>query len=312
MRLLFMGTPQFAVPSLELLAQHTQVVGVVTQPDKPTGRGQRLTPPPVKVAAQRLGLPVFQPLKLREPQVLEELEALKPEIVVVAAYAKLLPKRFLEMPPLGCVNLHPSLLPRHRGAIPIQAAIMAGDHKTGVTTFQMEEGYDTGAILLQEETDLGPEETGTELSERLAQLGAPLLWRTVQGLAQGTIVPRPQEGEFNYTKPFGREDLLFNWSRPAQELVDWVRALYAEPQASAQAGDKVLKVGRLRLAPEWDERAQSAQPGEVLGSIKGRGYVIASGRGAVLLDLVKPAGKGWMEGSAYLAGHPLAVGVLLG
>ena len=121
MRLLFMGTPQFAVPSLELLAQHTQVVGVVTQPDKPTGRGQRLTPPPVKVAAQRLGLPVFQPLKLRESQVLEELEALKPEIVVVAAYAKLLPKRFLEMPPLGCVNLHPSLLPRHRGAIPIQA-----------------------------------------------------------------------------------------------------------------------------------------------------------------------------------------------
>lgn len=310
MRVLYMGTPQFAVPSLIKLAERFEVVAVVTQPDKPKGRGNKLTPPPVKTAALELGLPVYQPLKVRDPEFLSLVEKLQPDIILVAAYAKLIPKTLLELPRLGCVNLHPSLLPRHRGAIPVQAAIMAGDKITGISTFIMEEGYDTGAILLSKEVEIDPQESGSELMERLAVIGADVLVETALGLEAGTLQAQPQQGEFNYTKPFKREDLFIDWRKSSEEVANFVRALYSEPEAATLHNGQVLKVGQAPIA-NWDV-ASNAAPGQVLGQVKGQGYVVATGQGAVLLKLVKPAGKGWMDGAAFMAGRRLSVGDILG
>lgn len=311
MRVLYMGTPQFAVPSLKKLAERFEVVAVVTQPDKPKGRGNKLTPPPVKVAALELGLPVYQPLKVRDPEFLKLVEELNPDIVLVAAYAKLIPKSLLEMPRLGCVNLHPSLLPRHRGAIPVQAAIMAGDKITGVSTFIMEEGYDTGAVLMRQEVEIAPQESGSELMERLAEIGADMLVETAIGLEAGILQAQPQQGEFNYTKPFKREDLFIDWHKTAEETFNFVRALYSEPEAATLHNGQILKIGSSPVIT-WNEDSANTVPGQVLGQIKGQGYVVATGKGAVVLRLVKPAGKGWMDGAAFMAGRRLSVGDILG
>ncbi len=311
MRVLYMGTPQFAVPSLKKLAERFEVVAVVTQPDKPKGRGNKLTPPPVKVAALELGLPVYQPLKVRDPEFLKLVEELNPDIVLVAAYAKLIPKSLLEMPRLGCVNLHPSLLPRHRGAIPVQAAIMAGDKITGVSTFIMEEGYDTGAVLMRQEVEIAPQESGSELMERLAEIGADMLVETAIGLEAGTLQAQPQQGEFNYTKPFKREDLFIDWHKTAEETANFVRALYSEPEAATLHNGQILKIGSSPVIT-WNEDSANTVPGQVLGQIKGQGYVVATGKGAVVLRLVKPAGKGWMDGASFMAGRRLSVGDILG
>lgn len=311
MRVLYMGTPQFAVPSLKKLAERFEVVAVVTQPDKPKGRGNKLTPPPVKVAALELGIPVYQPLKVRDPEFLKLVEELNPDIVLVAAYAKLIPKSLLEMPRLGCVNLHPSLLPRHRGAIPVQAAIMAGDKITGVSTFIMEEGYDTGAVLMRQEVEIAPQESGSELMERLAEIGADMLVETAIGLEAGILQAQPQQGEFNYTKPFKREDLFIDWHKTAEETFNFVRALYSEPEAATLHNGQILKIGSSPVIT-WNEDSANTVPGQVLGQIKGQGYVVATGKGAVVLRLVKPAGKGWMDGAAFMAGRRLSVGDILG
>lgn len=312
MRVLYMGTPQFAVPSLKKLAEHFEVIGVVTQPDKPKGRGHKLTPPEVKEAALELGIPVFQPIKIRQPEFLQTISDLKPDIIMVAAYARLIPKALLELPRLGCINLHPSLLPRHRGAIPVPAAIMAGDKVTGISTFIMEEGYDTGPLLLQREVPILPDESGSGLLDRLSLIGADMMVETALGLENGTLVPKPQEGEANYTKPFSREDLIIDWKRSAEEVANFVRALYSEPEAGTSACGQTLKIGAAPVCGEFAAEAASAKPGEVVGSIKGKGFVVATGNGAVVLRLVKPAGKGWMDGAAFAAGRRLTVGSVLG
>ncbi|MGM9997910.1 MAG: methionyl-tRNA formyltransferase [Candidatus Bruticola sp.] len=310
MRILYMGTPQFAVPSLRKLAECFEIVGVVTQPDKPKGRGHKLTPPPVKSVALELGLPVYQPLKVRDPEFLSLVGKLNPDLILVAAYAKLIPKTLLELPRLGCVNLHPSLLPRHRGAIPVQAAIMHGDKVTGVSTFIMEEGYDTGPILMSRETAIGAQESGSQLMERLANIGASLLVETALGLEAGTLKAEAQCGDFNYTKPFQKEDLFVDWHKDSEQIADFVRALYHEPEAASRFQGQVMKIGR---APVIDFVSEVDQPvpGQVIGQIKGRGYVIAAGNGAVVLELVKPAGKGWMDGAAFMAGRRLQIGDIL-
>ena len=258
-----------------------------------------------------MGLPVYQPLKVRDPEFLKLVEELNPDIVLVAAYAKLIPKSLLEMPRLGCVNLHPSLLPRHRGAIPVQAAIMAGDKITGVSTFIMEEGYDTGAVLMRQEVEIAPQESGSELMERLAEIGADMLVETAIGLEAGTLQAQPQQGEFNYTKPFKREDLFIDWHKTAEETANFVRALYSEPEAATLHNGQILKIGSSPVIT-WNEDSANTVPGQVLGQIKGQGYVVATGKGAVVLRLVKPAGKGWMDGAAFMAGRRLSVGDILG
>lgn len=312
MRVLFMGTPQFGVPSLEKLHERFEIVGVVTQPDKPKGRGRKLCAPPVKVRAEELGLPVYQPARVREPEFLAEAERLRPDIILVAAFAQLIPKALLDLPKYGCVNLHPSLLPRHRGAIPVPAAIMAGDRFTGVTTFVMEEGYDTGPILMQEKTEIGPEESGSELLERLSHTGADLLVKTALGLERGELKPVPQEGEFNFTRALKSEDLIIDWHKPAVEAADFVRALYSEPEAGTSCRGQVIKIGRLEVCPDFRPQEREFVPGQVVGQLKGKGYVIACGSGFVILRLVKPAGKGWMDGAAFMAGRRLQAGDILG
>lgn len=303
MRVVFMGTPEFAVPSLEALAANFDVRLAVSQPDKPRGRGQKVSAPPVKARALELGIPVAQPLKVRDPEFLEQLKALDPDIILVAAYARLIPPSILDLPRLGCINLHPSLLPRYRGAIPVQAPIMNGDPVTGITTFRMDEGYDTGDLLMQVETPLGPDETGEEALRRLAVEGAEVLVQTVRGLADGTLVRRPQPAEGDYTKPLRKEDLVVDWSQPAVRVRNFIRALAHEPGATATWAGEPMKLGRADVVD-----GVSGEPGVIVAIEKGRGPVVATGQGGVLLREVKPAGKGWMDGAAFVNGRRLEPG----
>lgn len=303
MRVVFMGTPEFAVPSLEALAAHFDVRLAVSQPDKPRGRGQKVSAPPVKARALELGIPVAQPLKVRDPEFLDQLKAIDPDIILVAAYARLIPPSILDLPRLGCVNLHPSLLPRYRGAIPVQAPIMNGDPVTGITTFRMDEGYDTGDLLMQVETPLGPDETGEEALRRLAVEGAEVLVQTVRGLADGTLVRRPQPAEGDYTKPLKREDLVVDWSQPAVRVRNFIRALAQEPGATAMWAGEPMKLGRAEVVP-----GIVGEPGVIVALEKGRGPVVATGQDGVLLREVKPAGKGWMDGAAFVNGRRLEPG----
>ena len=303
MRVVFMGTPEFAVPSLEALAREFQVLAAVSQPDRPRGRGLKLSPTPVKKRALELGIPVLQPARVRDPEFLEELQRLAPEAILVAAYSRLIPPSILELPRHGCVNLHPSLLPRYRGAIPIQAAVMHGDPVTGITTFRMDEGYDTGDLLLQVEVPLGPEETGGELAARLAMLGAEVLVDTVRGLEAGALQPRPQVGEADYTRPLRKEDLVVDWSRPADQVRNFLRALAHEPAATTGWKGEPLKLGRAQVGP-----GPEGEPGTVVALEKGLGPVVATGAGALVLREVKPSGKGWMDGWAFVQGRRVEPG----
>ena len=217
--IVFMGSPDFAVPSLEALARAHRVVGVVTQPDRPAGRGSRLRPPPVKVAAQALGLSVYQPKSLRNPDALAQLKAWEPEVIVVAAFGQILPPAVLELPPHGCVNLHASLLPRWRGPAPIAAAILAGDEVTGITVMRMDEGVDTGPILAQREEPIRPDDTTGSLTERLARLAAELIVETLPAYLVGRLSPQPQPTEgVTHCRMLQKEDGRLDWSRSAVEL----------------------------------------------------------------------------------------------
>lgn len=304
-----MGTPEFAVPSLEALARRHEVAAVFSQPDKPRGRGQRLSPTPVKRKALELGIPVYQPERIRDPAVLETLQKLAPEAILVVAYARLIPPAILALPPHGCINVHPSLLPRYRGATPIQAALMNGDATTGVTTFFMDEGYDTGDIILQVETPIGPEETGEELAARLAEMGAELLLATVDRLAEGTAprIPQPPDGG-PYTRVLKKEDLVVDWTRPAGRLRNFIRALAHQPGASTTFRGAPLKLGRSEVA----EGEARAEPGTVVEIQRGRGPVVATGEGRLVLTEVKPAGKGWMSGWDWVQGSRPGPGERLG
>jgi methionyl-tRNA formyltransferase len=307
MRVVFMGTPEFAVPSLEGLVAAFDVCAVVSQPDRPRGRGLKVTPTPVKARALELGLQVLQPVRVREAGFLEALSGLAPDVILVAAYSRLIPPAILDLPRLGCVNLHPSLLPRYRGAIPIQAALMNGDAQTGVTTFLMDEGYDTGDLLMQVSVPIDPEETGQELSARLAREGARVLVETVRGLQAGNLVRRPQPSEADYTRPLRKGDLVLDWALPASRVRDFLRALAHEPAALTFWRDQPVKLGRAEVQPDLQ-----GPPGTVLRLEKGKGPVVATGQGAVLLKELKPAGKGWMDGWAFVQGRGLRPGERFG
>lgn len=305
-----MGSPEFAVPSLQRVYDESQLLAVYTQPDKPRARGNKLLPTPVKARALELGLPVHEPARIRDEQVLEHLRQLNPDVILVVAYAKLIPKTLLDLPRFGCINVHPSLLPRYRGAIPIQAAVMNGDLETGVCTFFMDIGYDTGDLIFTERTPIGPEETGEELSRRLSLVGADLLSKTMRALEAGEYprVAQPAEAEGGYTKPLGKADLCLDWSWPAVRVSHFVRALAQEPGAQTTAGGQVLKVGRARPA----EGSSGAAPGTVLDAVKGKGFRVQAGDGAVLVEQVKPAGKNWMPAWSFWQGKSLQSGDVLG
>ena len=316
-----MGTPEFAVPTLRALHAHHQVLAVVSLADKPRGRGNKVSPTPVKACALELGLPIYQPARVRDEAFLQEMASLQPDVIVVAAYSRLIPPFLLELPRYGCLNLHPSFLPRYRGAVPVPAAIMQGDTQVGVTVFRMDEGYDTGDLLLWREESVGASETGTQLLERLAGVGAEVVLQTLQGLEQGTIVPVPQEtipagfqrGNILYTKPFTKESLAIDWSASALDIANKVRALMELPTATTMWQGEVLKLGEVRPFPEEGVSVPSgAVPGQIICLAKGQGPVVLTGQGLVVLAKVKPAGKGWMDGWSFAQGRHLEPGARLG
>ena len=309
MRILFMGTPDFAVPSLEALIQagHT-ICGVFTQPDKPKNRGMKLQAPPVKECALAHDIPVYQPVKLRDGTALAQIQELAPELIVVAAYGRILPDDILAAPPKGCINVHSSLLPNYRGAAPINWAVLNGDKETGVTIMHMAHDLDAGDIISQAATPIDPDETVVTLHDRLAVLGAQLLVETVAQIAAGTATRTPQDHEKATLAPMlGRELSSMDFGRTARQLHDQVRGLIPWPAAVATLGDKRCKVFKTVVSEEHTDAA----PGTVLAAGK-EGLVVACGEGTVLrLEEIQPDGGKRMKAADYLRGHPIAAGTVL-
>ncbi len=309
MRVIFLGTPAFAAIPLEALAADAryQVVGVVTQPDRSAGRSRAPEPPPVKRAALHLGIPVFQPESLRDPAVAEQLAALRPDVGVVAAYGKILRKQVLALPPYGYLNIHPSLLPRHRGPTPVPGAILAGDTETGVTVMLLDAKMDSGPILAQQRTLLPPDARSGPLTEELFTLGSALLLEALDGYAAGRLVPSPQDdSQASYTKLLKKEDGVIDWSAAAIQIEQMTRAYDPWPGAQTSWRGQPLKILAASAHPEW---AGSAAPGTLLPD-NGTAWV-ATGAGAIELLLVQPAGKrplaaaDWWRGLRQIAGARL-------
>jgi methionyl-tRNA formyltransferase len=305
LRVVFLGVPEFAVPSLRAVAAAHQVVAVVTQPDRPQGRGQRLAPPAVKVVALERGLSVLQPEKLRQ-DVRDELTALAPDLFVVVAYGKLLSRRMLAIPRLGCVNVHASLLPRYRGAAPIQWAIVRGEARSGVTIMRLDEGMDTGPILLQREVALAADETASSLHDRLAPLGAEALLVALEGVAAGTLQSTPQpESGVTLAPMLAKEDGRVDFTRPAAEVDCWIRGMDPWPGAFSALDGERLKLFRSRRA------VGVGRPGEVL-AVDSRGLLVACGSDAIFVGELQLAGRKRLSTTALLAGRPIPTGTLLG
>lgn len=303
MRIVFMGTPDFAVPSLKkLIEAGHEIVGVFTQPDKPKNRGMKLQPTPVKVVAQEAGIPVYQPVSLKGDEAYDALAALAPELIVVAAYGKILPKRILELPKLGCINVHSSLLPRYRGAAPINWAILNGDEVTGVTIMYMAEGLDTGDIISQRETPIDPNETVETLHDRLADIGAELLVETVASIADGTAQRTPQDDSLScYAPMLGRELSPIDFANTAKHIHNQVRGLIPWPATTAVLAGETFKIFSVEETGVTSEKAA----GTILGvDKKGINVVCGDGKVLCILELQAP-GKKRMRAVDYLRGHQL-------
>ena len=305
-----MGTPEFAVPSLDaLLHSPDDVVGVVTQPDRPKGRGQELALSPVKLVAQRAQIPILQPLKMKDPAFLAALQAWRPDLIAVAAFGRILPKMILDLPPKGCVNVHASLLPKYRGAGPIQWAVINGERETGITTMLMDEGMDTGAILLQEPVPIAADDTAGSLSVKLAAVGGRLLLETLRRLKEGRLTPCPQDSSQASMAPMlKKEDGLLDWSLPAAAIVNRVRGLSPWPGAYTYLGADRWIVWN---AQALDRSAPAVLPGTIVEAAK-EGVSVATGSGALRVTEVQPANSRRMSVAQYLAGHALEPGLRFG
>jgi methionyl-tRNA formyltransferase len=308
MRILFMGSPELAVPSLRVVKEAGHVVGVITQPPRASGRGRKLTPSPISREAGQWGIVVMTPENLKTPEIKEALLKLKPDIAVVMAYGKILPPDILAVPKLGCVNVHTSILPELRGAAPIQWAIARGYQTTGVTLMQMDAGMDTGPILLQETTAIGAEETAGELGARLAQMGADLLQEGLPLIERGELFPIAQDNsQATYAPLLTKADGLIDWSLPAEEIANRVRGFSPWPGTyTTRAGSRLL-VTRARALEEENQHT----PGRIL-SAGTEGIQVACGSGRLYVLAVKPEGKREMEISEFLAGHRVEPGEVLG
>lgn len=301
MNIIFMGTPDFAVPALEkLVASEHNVTAVFTQPDKPRGRKMVLTPPEVKACALKHGIKVYQPDSLKDGKTLEIIKDCNPDVIVVAAYGKILPKEILDYPKYGCVNIHGSLLPKYRGAAPIQRAVLDGESETGVTTMQMAEGLDTGDMLLVYKTPILPDETSGELFDRLALAGADLLLDTLEGLEKGEIVPQKQNDSLSsYANMIDKSMCPIDFNKTAQAVHNQVRGLNPWPVATAQINGKRLKIYKTKLS------SLKGNPGEVI-SLKP--LTVACKENSVEIITLQPEGKKIMDSKAYLAGNKISLG----
>lgn len=313
--IVFMGTPDFAVPSLRALCNAGfRIEGVVTQPDRPKGRGQKLAASPVKEEALQHNLQVYQPAKIKEESFIEELSRIKPDFIVVVAFGQILPKSILNMPQIGCINVHASLLPAYRGAAPIHWAVINGEKETGVTTMLMDEGLDTGDILLKEKVSIPAEMTSGQLHDLLALKGADLLLKTLEGMKRGVIKPYKQDhSAASYAPLLKRADELIDWANPATKVYNQIRGLEPWPGAYTMLGDKPLKI---RGAKIWahDEKAVNAdngvKPGCVTEIVKGQGFVVKTGQQSLLVTKVQPFGKSTMPTDSFINGYNLKRGYI--
>jgi methionyl-tRNA formyltransferase len=310
-RILFLGSGAFAIPTFEALsdAGH-ELVALVTQPEREKGRGRALTPPPLKPVAQARGVPILQPPRIREPSTQQSLRSLRPDLAVVVAYGQILPRAVLDIPPRGTINVHASLLPRYRGAAPIQWAIARGETTTGVTTMLLDEGLDTGPILLQREAAIGPEETARELAPRLATLGAALLLETLQRLEGGELTPVPQDASRATLAPaLRKQDGRVDWSRPAAEIACRIRGFDPWPSMTTSLAGRAVKLLRARTL---EQAAPGGEPGEVL-ELEAEGIVVACGASSALRLLeVQPESRRSMPAYAFAAGARLRPGARFG
>lgn len=303
LRAVFMGTPAFALPSFEALADSEAVITVVTQPDRPKGRGEIVTPPPIKLAAQKRSIPVFQPERIRkDPVFIQQLEHLSPDLIVVVAFGQILPESVLKIPRFGCINVHASLLPKYRGAAPIQWAIIRGERETGVTTMQMDAGMDTGPILLLRALPIEPNETSVDLAARLARLGAEALVETLSLLKAGKLIPTQQDGSQATLAPLlKKEDGLIRWEESAEAIFNRARGVEPWPGTTTFYQGKRWKITKLRIgSPE----GRWGQAGEII-RLSEKGLEVAAGMGYILINELQPEGGRRMTAQEYAAGHPI-------
>ncbi len=308
MRVIFMGTPDFAVPSLEALLQHHEVVLVVTQPDKPKGRGKKMAFSPVKECALAHNIPVLQPAKVREPEFVEELRKYDADLIAVTAFGQILTEDILFMPKYGSINVHGSLLPKYRGAAPMQWAIIDGEPVTGITTMYMAKGLDSGDMLLKAEVDITPEDTFETVHDKMAMVGADLLIETLQKLEDGTLQRQEQDHEAaTYAPMITKETGHIDWCKSAQDIINLIRGLNPTPAAYTMYQEEVLKIFR---AEKTEVTAEQAKCGEIVAMLK-KGFVVKCGDGCLLVTEVQARGGKRMTTDAYLRGHSMELGILL-
>ncbi len=305
MRVIFFGTPDFAVPSLRALIESgEEVVAAVTQPDRVKGRGHKLSAPPVKEAALSEGIPVIQPSGIRSASFHDELSSLSPDVIAVVAYGKIIPPLVLNLPPMGCINVHGSLLPKYRGAAPIQRAVIDGEKTTGITTMLMNEGLDTGDILLQEETEIRDDDDAFTLGLRLSRMGASLLVKTLRGLRDKTIRPVPQSGEPSYAPPLRKEEGRIDWSRPARNIFNLIRGTRPWPGAHCSLNGERIAIIKSGVITD----ASDCRPG-MIEKADGDDFHVCAGKGIVAVLEVKPEGKKAMSAAAFVNGRRLKKGM---
>lgn len=307
MRIVFMGTPDFSVPTLEQLIRNHQVVGVVTQPDKRKGRGKAMAFPPVKEKALEYDIPVYQPVKVREPEFIEELKKMNPDIIVVVAFGQILPEEILNLPPYGCVNVHASLLPKYRGAAPIQWAVIDGEKETGVTTMYMAKGLDTGDMLDKVVVPIDPKETGESLHDKLSEAGGRLILETLTKLENGTAVRIPQnDAESCYAKMLTKELGEIDWNQSAAAIERLIRGLNSWPSAYTHLDGKILKI--------WDADVEEGQADVAVGTVtevKKDCFYVQTGDGRLKINEIQLQGKKRMAVQAFLLGYKIEKGTVL-
>jgi methionyl-tRNA formyltransferase len=305
LRICFMGTAAFALPTLQAVAAAEEVIAVITQPDRPQGRGRETAPPPVKKLALDLGLPVLQPERVKDPLFLSQLAELKPELIAVAAFGQILSPAILDLPPFGCVNVHPSLLPKYRGAAPFQWAVIKGETRTGVSVYRMDQGMDTGPLLLTREVEIGQDETAEELGKRLAVIGGELVVEAIKGLKRETLKPRPQDEKgVTYAPLFKKADGLIPWQESALRIRNWIRGMVPWPVAYTMWKGKQIKIYRARISEG------TGTPGEIISL--DRGIEVACGTGSIVIEELQIEGGRRIRCDEFCRGHRLTVGESLG
>ncbi|WP_058485312.1 methionyl-tRNA formyltransferase [Defluviitalea phaphyphila] len=311
MKVVFMGTPDFAVPSLQkLIDEKYDIAAVITQPDRPKGRGKKMMPPPVKVLALKYNIPVFQPEKVKNPEFIEKLRSIAPDLIIVIAFGQILPKEILDMPKFGCINVHGSLLPKYRGAAPIQWAIINGEKVTGVTTMFMDEGMDTGDIILKRELPIEEDDTAGDIHDKMSILGAELLKETLDNLIRGNIRREKQnDKEATYAPMLKKEMGLINWGETSEKIINLVRGLSPWPSAYTFYKDQMIKIWKVQ---NYNKNYKDNSIGEIVEVIKNKGIVVKTGDGSVLITEIQAQNGRRMTVEEYLRGHDMKKNTILG